>query len=124
MLSCSTAAFAILFSCGVRPREGETLEYTNQQRAAFKDAYAKRLRKQLIMIVLLFASMAALAFTKEGATFFGLSDAVFGPIALVAIFVGWMIFNGRNWRCPACDEYLGRAFNPKHCRRCGIELRG
>jgi len=30
--------------------KGETLEYTDQQRAAFKDAYAKRLRKQLIMM--------------------------------------------------------------------------
>ena len=45
-----------------------------------------------------------------------------GPISLVAIVVGWVIFNGRNWRCPACDNYLGRAFNPKHCRTCGIEF--
>jgi hypothetical protein len=48
----------------------------------------------------------------------------FGPIALFAIAIGWVIFDGQNWRCPACDNYLGRAFNPKHCRRCGIELRG
>ena len=75
------------------------------------------------MIVLLFAVMASLAITEEGATFFGLSQAVLGPICLVAM-VGWVIFAGRNWRCPACDENLGRAFNPKHCRRCGIELRG
>jgi hypothetical protein len=96
----------------VGPREGETLEYTDQQRSAFKDAYAKRLRKQLIMIVLLFAVMAALRFTEEGDTFFGLSQAVFGSISLVAIVVGSVIFNSRNWRCPACDKYLGRAFNP------------
>jgi hypothetical protein len=111
-------------TANVRAREGEILEYTDQQRAAFKDAHAKRLRKKLIMIVLLFAVMASLAFTEEGATFFGLSEAVLGPIALVAIFVGWVIFESRNWRCPACGEYLGRAFNPKHCHRCGIELRG
>jgi hypothetical protein len=76
------------------------------------------------MIVLLFAAMAALASTEEGDTFFGLSPAVFGSISLVAIVVGWGIFNNRNWRCPACDRYLGRAFNPKHCRTCRIELRG
>jgi hypothetical protein len=100
------------------------LEYTDEQRAAFKDAYAKRLRKQLLMIVLLFAAMAPLPFIEDSATFFGLSGAVLGPIALVAIVIGWVIFNGRNWRCPACGNYLGRAFNPRHCRRCGIELRG
>jgi hypothetical protein len=76
------------------------------------------------MLVLLFAVMALLAFTEDGATFFGLSGAVLGTISLVAIVVGWVIFQGRNWRCPACDEHLGRAFNPRHCRRCGIELRG
>ena len=76
------------------------------------------------MLVLLFAVMATLAFTEEGATFFGISEAVLGPISLVAIVIGWVNFHGRNWRCPACDNYLGRAFNPKHCRRCGMELRG
>jgi hypothetical protein len=101
-----------------------SLDSLHQQRAAFKDAYAKRLRKQLIVIVLLFAAMAPLPFIEDGATFFGLSGAVVGPITLVPIAIGWVIFNGRNRRCPACDDYLGSAFNPKHCRRCGIELRG
>jgi hypothetical protein len=101
-----------------------SLEYTDQQRATFKDAYAKRLRTQLLMIVLLFAAMASLPFIEDSATYFGLSGAVFGPISLVAIVIGWVIINGRIWRCPASDKYLGRAFNPKHCRRCGIELRG
>jgi len=100
------------------------LEYTDQQRTAFKDAYAKRRRKQLIMILMLFAAMAPLPFIEDSATFFGLPGAVIGPIALFAIAIGWVMFNGRNWRCPACNNYLGRAFNPKRCRRCGIELRG
>jgi hypothetical protein len=106
------------------PCEGEILEYTDQQRAAFRDAYAKRLRKQLGMIAVLFAVMTALAFTEDGATFFGIPGAVLGPISLVAVVVGWVIFQGRNWRCPACDKHLGRAFNPRHCRGCGVELRG
>jgi hypothetical protein len=55
------------------------LEYSDQQRAAFKDAYAKRLRKQLIMIVLLFAVMAPLPFIEEGATFFGVWRQLLGP---------------------------------------------
>jgi len=100
------------------------MQYTDQQRTAFKDAYAKRLRKQLIMIVLLFAVMMPLPFIEDNATYFGLSGAVLGPTVLVVIAIGWVTFHGRNWRCPACDEYLGRAFNPKHCRSCGIELRG
>ncbi|HXV14185.1 MAG TPA: hypothetical protein VEC56_08255 [Candidatus Krumholzibacteria bacterium] len=99
------------------------MEYTNQQRAAFKDAYAKRFRKQLIMLVLVFAAMAALAITSERATLFGLPAAVAGPISFVVVVLCWWIFEIRNWCCPACDKYLGRAFNPKRCRSCGIELR-
>jgi len=76
------------------------------------------------MIVLLFALMAPLPFIEDNSTYFGLSGAVLGPISFVAIVVGWVIFEGRAWRCPACDKYLGRAFNPKQCRTCGIELRG
>ena len=97
------------------------MEYTDHERAAFKDVYAKRLRMRLVVIVLLTAAMALLAIT-EGES--GISGPVFGPIAVVAIFVGWAIFEIRNWRCPACDQNLGRAISPKHCRRCGIELRG
>lgn len=98
--------------------------YTDQQRAAFKDAYARRFKKQLVMIVVLFAMMAPLPFIEDDATFFGFRGAVLGPFALIAIAVGWVTFSVRNWRCPACDKDLGRAFNPRSCPRCGVELRG
>jgi hypothetical protein len=109
---------------GVERREGETLQYTDYQRVAFKHTYAKRFRRQLVMIMLLFAVMASLALTRDGATFFGLSVAVLGPITLIVALVAWVIFSARNWRCPACHKSLGRAFNPRHCRWCGVELRG
>jgi hypothetical protein len=67
--------------------------------------------------------VAPFAFTKGDATFFGISESVLGPITLLVAIIDAAIYSGRNWRCHACDMYLGRAFNPKHCRRCGIELR-
>ena len=103
------------------PRGGETLEYSDHQRAAFRDAYSKRFRNQLMMLVLLFLVTGAFAFTGDD-TFLGFSEAFFGSLFLVASLV-FAIFGYRNWRCPACGEPLGRGFNPKHCRRCGIELR-
>ncbi|MCI0451348.1 MAG: hypothetical protein L0Z51_03025 [Candidatus Latescibacteria bacterium] len=99
------------------------MEYTDQQRAAFKDAYTKRFRKERAMLVLLFAVMVPFALTDDDRTVFGLSETVLGPIAIAAM-VGGVIFSFRNWRCPACNKGLGRAFNPKRCRWCGIELRG
>lgn len=74
------------------------------------------------MIGLTFAAIAPLPFIKDDSIYFGLPGAIVGPIAFFAICAGWVILEDRNWRCPACDEYLGRAFNPRHCRQCGMEL--
>jgi hypothetical protein len=99
------------------------VEYTDQQRAAFKEVYARQFRKQLVMMGVLAAALVALAFTDDGGTFFGVTDNVLGPIAVV-VMVGATVFSALNWRCPACRMGLGKGFNPKQCRRCGIELRG
>jgi hypothetical protein len=99
------------------------MEYTEQQRAAFKETYARVFRGQLVMIGVLAAALLALAFTDDGGTFFGLRDNVLGPIAVV-IMVAAVVFSVLNWRCPACRAGLGKKFNPKQCRWCGIELRG
>jgi hypothetical protein len=98
------------------------VEYTDQQRAAFKDVYARRFRGHLIMLGLFFAAMVPLAFADKRGTFFGVSENVLGPIAVV-VLVGAMAFSVFNWRCPACRMGLGKGFNPTHCRTCGIELR-
>jgi hypothetical protein len=100
------------------------VEYTDQQRAAFRDAYAKRRRNQLIVTVPLVAVIAAFAFTEDrgGGTALGLPPQLAGPIVILVV-AAVLIFSFRNWRCPACNKYLGRSTNPKYCQRCGIELR-
>ena len=74
------------------------------------------------MIVLLLLVTGPFAFAGDGGTFLGFSEGFLGSLFLVAAVVAG-IFAYRNWRCPACGESLGRGFNPKHCRTCGIELR-
>jgi hypothetical protein len=32
-------------------------------------------------------------------------------------------FTISNWRCPACDKYLGKRANPESCPDCGAKLR-
>jgi hypothetical protein len=33
-----------------------------------------------------------------------------------------LIFSFRNWRCPACDKYLGKAIGPRFYAKCGVAL--
>lgn len=41
----------------------------------------------------------------------------------VAVVVAVLLFSFWNWRCPSCRSYLGKRGNPKHCPKCGVELR-
>ncbi len=38
------------------------------------------------------------------------------------LVVGVVLFSFVNWRCPACDGYLGKGASPKFCRKCGTQL--
>jgi len=41
----------------------------------------------------------------------------------VGAVVGFIMVARKNWRCPACDEILGRDHDPHFCRNCGAKLR-
>jgi hypothetical protein len=41
-------------------------------------------------------------------------------VPCVIVAVGYTY---RNWRCPACDRYLGSKLNIGRCRHCGARLR-
>lgn len=52
---------------------------------------------------------------------YGVTADQFAIVFLIAL-VAAMVFTFKNWRCPACDGYLGRAMNPKYCVKCGAKL--
>jgi len=42
-----------------------------------------------------------------------------GQVVLIAAFIG---FSAVNWRCPACNKYLGTDINRRICRKCRTRL--
>lgn len=42
---------------------------------------------------------------------------------LILVAVCCLIFSLFNWRCPACNRYLGNSILPKYCKKCGVKLR-
>ena len=40
-------------------------------------------------------------------------------IALLLSLLGFSLF---NWRCPSCNAYLGKNWNPKFCSNCWTKL--
>ncbi len=100
------------------------MEYTEEQVRAFKEAFSTRRRNQfmvgipLIVIVVAFVVSA----DEQTGTLFGMTLGVAGPIFLGLILAS-AVFSFKNWRCPACNRYLGKVMNPRHCHSCGVELR-
>jgi len=52
----------------------------------------------------------------------GLNPQVLTGVAGVVV-VAYVIFSIWNWRCPACNRYLGKGMNPAFCAKCGAKLK-
>jgi hypothetical protein len=63
-----------------------------------------------------------LARNNNGFWLFGLPQNVTVGV-FMAIVLGVVIFSLTNWRCPECNRYLGKTFNPSFCAGCGTQLR-
>lgn len=101
------------------------MEYTEQQKATFKQQFAERRRRQIILAVPLVAlavGFALLTDEKGSGTPFGVPMTVAGP-AFVVLVLGALGFSLWNWRCPACNRYLGKGASPRFCAKCGVPLR-
>ena len=87
--------------------------------------YERRRSIQLIITGPLVVSVIALVWARQHP-----DSSVIGipayriVLSAFAVIVSGMVFSVRNWRCPACDRYLGKAWNPRHCANCGVQLRG
>jgi len=99
------------------------MEYTEEQKASFKRQFSAKRRKQIIVAVPLIAVIILLALAGEESekVVLGMSTAVWVLIAALIIVAG-VVFSLYNWRCPACNKYLGKAMSPKFCVKCGVAL--
>jgi len=85
--------------------------------------FQRRRARQLAVIAPVVLAILALLWAEDHphVTIAGLPATVLIGVA-VAVIAGFLWFSVRNWRCPACDRYLGKAFNPRFCAHCGVPL--
>lgn len=101
------------------------MEYTDQQKQAFRNQFKIRRQRQLMFFYSPLAILAILAFAVDETTGLILGyipASALVPVVIVAL-VGALIFSFKNWRCPACNSYFGKAYNPSFCSKCGVKLR-
>jgi uncharacterized membrane protein YhaH (DUF805 family) len=86
--------------------------------------FKRRRRRQLFVYICLLVLFVAALWLHDlpGGARYTLGENIF--IAVVAIIlIGLTAFSLQNWRCPFCDRFLGRDFNPHFCPRCGARLK-
>lgn len=99
------------------------MEYTEQQLNEFREGFATRRRRQWIVASVIGLVLAGNLFmeNRDGGTIFGLTGSIVAAV-MIGVVVAALAFSFWNWRCPACNRYLGRAFNPRFCQGCGVSL--
>jgi hypothetical protein len=99
------------------------MQYIEQQLTEFKAEFAKRRKRQLLVSVPIVACVVLIRIFRDRETglVFGLPTSMVMGVALAAI-VGVLVFSLWNWRCPACNKYLGKGISPAFCSKCGIPL--
>lgn len=100
------------------------MQYLEQQLADFKAEFAKRRKRQLLVSLPVVAAILIFAVVSQNArvSLLGLPPALVGGIAF-AVVLGTLVFSLWNWRCPACNRYLGKGISPSFCPKCGVPLR-
>ncbi len=94
--------------------------YTEKQKAEFKAKFAQKRQYQMALSVPLAGAVLLLVLSGRYAPDIGLLPIALGIAFLLLVAAG---FSWLNWRCPACESYLGRGLSPNHCPKCGVALR-
>ncbi|HEV7239259.1 MAG TPA: hypothetical protein VGQ36_08470 [Thermoanaerobaculia bacterium] len=87
------------------------------------DEFRRRRSRQWFAAVPGIAAFFFVVFGFEpDSSFLGIdTDSLF--ILAAGVIVGYLMFSIWNWRCPACDGYLGKSMNPTFCIKCGARLK-
>lgn len=96
-------------------------EVTKAKERVITEFKKKRLRQLLALLPLILAGVGLVFLDKCSDELLGISkmaalSTCIGLILLVGVFTFF------NWRCPACNRYLGKTINPKFCSSCGARL--
>ncbi len=92
-------------------------------RGTIKEEFAVRRRRQVVATVSLIGVLVLMIVFVEVKMipFPWMGSAAWLLILLELILLGGL-FSLSNWRCPACNQYLGKSMSPKSCGKCGTQL--
>lgn len=98
------------------------MQFTEAQKTLFQTRFAARRRNQVVLAILLVALASMAVFSEIDGAVLGIPSRILMSAA-GALVLAAPVFTLFNWRCPACNRYLGRRdINPRRCAKCGFQL--
>jgi hypothetical protein len=95
------------------------MEYTQEQLAGFKAEFARRQKRQFAVAAVLLLGVFFLMMMGDKSPL----ESPVGMTLLIGGMAAILFFTFQNWRCPACQKYLGKGGFPRFCPRCGVALK-
>jgi hypothetical protein len=86
------------------------------------DEFARRRARQLRLGLVVFPVAMMAVWLKHSAQVDRYLSAL-SVVLLTIVAAAALVFSITNWRCPACNVYLGKRANPGACPKCGARLR-
>ena len=84
------------------------------------EEFGRRRRRQLMLVALLIPALIWLSWVMEHSG--QVSKQAQGPIVM-ALVVAALAYSWKNWRCPACNRYMGKSAFLSFCPACGVPLK-
>ena len=100
------------------------MEYSQSQLSEIREDFGRRRRRLLIVVIALafFMVVSTFILRSQNPDYMRQYDKTVTIVVLI-LGAGMAVFSHYNWRCPGCRRYLGRGWNPRFCRGCGVQLR-
>ncbi len=99
------------------------MDYAERQKASIKTQFATRKRNQMLVSIPLIGLVILMVLFGDtpDQMILGIPVTMWGPGFAILLLAG-IGFSLYNWRCPACNKYLGKSISPKFCAKCGTAL--
>jgi Na+/citrate or Na+/malate symporter len=85
------------------------------------EIYQKRRKRQIVLTFVLVPLIALALMVQYKFVSLGSLKDLFGMVFFGCVVLG-IAFSFINWRCPACNKYLGRELNLLCCKGCGADF--
>lgn len=92
------------------------------EKKIIEDFKKRRMRQIIVAVPMVICMILVLVISEnKGFSFAGISSLHI-LAGMIVLFLAAFAFSIKNWRCPACNRYLGKGINPKFCPKCGARL--